>query len=84
MLCKKIGGGRLAVHEILLRHDALPNTIRSGKISAIRSIIEGGAEQGMCLMDQSLRKRLEADEITPEEAYMKATDKDAFRAMISS
>jgi twitching motility protein PilT len=40
LLCKQVGDGRVAVNEILLKHDALPNCIRSGKISNIRGIIE--------------------------------------------
>jgi twitching motility protein PilT len=40
LLCKQVGGGRVAVNEILLKHYALPNCIRSGKISNIRGIIE--------------------------------------------
>ncbi|MGF1452664.1 MAG: type IV pilus twitching motility protein PilT [Opitutales bacterium] len=82
LLCKKIGGGRCAVQEVLLRHDALPNTIRSGQISAVRNIIEGGQGQGMRLMDTSLKQRIQEGLITPEEAYMKAADKDQFAAFL--
>ncbi len=84
LLCKKVGGGRCAVHEILLKHDALPNTIRNGDLAAIRNIIEGGAAQGMSMMDGALKKRLAAGEITPEEAYMKATEKDGFKSFLTS
>ena len=79
LLCKRIPSGRVAVHEILLKHEALPNTIRTGRISAIRGIIESGTNRGMCLMDTSIRKCLEAGTISPEEAYMKAADKEEFR-----
>lgn len=82
LLCKKQGGGRVAAHEILLRHDALPNTIRTGKISAIRSIIEGSAGMGMCQMDGSLMRLVREGKISPEEGYLKANDKDAFKAML--
>ena len=79
LLCKKVGGGRIAVHEILLKHDALPNTIREGQISNIRSIIEGSKAQGMCSMDGNLKKLLDSGDISIEEAYMKAADKKAFQ-----
>ncbi len=82
LLCKKQPKGRLAVHEILLQHEALPHTIRTGKISAVRGIIESSAEQGMCLMDTSIRKQLEAGNITPEEAYMKAANKEPFKRFL--
>lgn len=78
LLCKRQPKGRVAVHEILLKHDALPNTIRTGRISAIRGIIESSSAQGMRLMDSSIKQLLEAGEISPEEAYMKASDKEEF------
>ena len=78
LLCKKTSGGRVAVHEILLPHDALGGTIRSGNIPAIRNIIEGSQAEGMISMDVSLRKQFEAGVITAREAYMKATDKTLF------
>ena len=82
LLCKKITGGRVAVHEILLPHDALGGTIRAGNIPAIRNIIEGGRAEGMMSMDVSLRERLDAGEISAREAYMKATDKTLFEKML--
>jgi twitching motility protein PilT len=78
LLCKRQPKGRVAVHEILLKHDALPNTIRTGKISAIRGIIESSRAQGMIMMDASIKKCLDEGLITPEEAYMKASNKEAF------
>jgi twitching motility protein PilT len=78
LLCKKVGGGRVAAHEILLKHDALPTCIRSGKISKVRGIIESSMDKGMITMDASLTKLMEADLISPEEAYMKAANKDLF------
>lgn len=78
LLCKKTGGGRVAVNEILLKHDALPNCIRSGKISNIRGIIESSMADGMTTMDASLMKQLQAGNISGHEAYMKAADKNQF------
>ena len=79
LLCKKQPSGRVAVHEILLQHDALPNTIRSGKTSDIRGIIESSSTQGMCLMDNSIAAQLKEGNISAEEAYMKASNKEAFK-----
>ena len=79
LLCRTVDGkGRIAVHEILLSNDALPNTIRNGQISNIRSIIEGSQADGMCSMDGNLKKIMTQEKITPLEAYMKATDKKLF------
>ncbi|HEY9248761.1 MAG TPA: PilT/PilU family type 4a pilus ATPase [Rariglobus sp.] len=82
LLCKKVAGGRVAVHEILLPHDALGGTIRSGNIPAIRNIIEGSRAEGMMSMDVSLREHLDAGEISAREAYMKATDKSLFEKLL--
>jgi len=84
LLCKRITGGRVAVHEILLPHDALGGTIRSGNINSIRNIIESSMAEGMISMDFSLRRLLEAGEISAREAYMKATEKAAFAPMLAA
>lgn len=78
LLCKRQPKGRVAVHEILLKHDALPNSIRTGKISNVRSIIESSQAMGMTTMDASLMKRLQEGVISGDEAYMKASNKDLF------
>ncbi len=82
LLCKKIPKGRCAVHEILLTHEALPNTIRSGQISNIKSIIESSGADGMITMDTSLMNRVKDNTIEPKEAYMKAANKAAFAPLL--
>lgn len=82
LLCKRIPKGRCAVHEILLQHEALPNTIRSGQIANIRAIIENGRADGMTTMDQSLMARVKDTSIAPLEAYMKAADKNLFSSLL--
>jgi twitching motility protein PilT len=79
LLCRTADGqGRVAVHEILLWTEGLPNTIREGHISNIRTIIESNKGIGMCSMDSCLVELMEQNHITPYEAYMKATDKKRF------
>jgi len=70
------------VHEILLTHEALPNTIRSGQIANIRAIIESGGNDGMITMDNSLMARVKDNTITPREAYMKAANKALFQPLL--
>lgn len=82
LLARKKEGGRVAVHEILLEHEALPQTIRTGSISNIVNIINGSREEGMISMDTSLREALDKGTITAEEAYMKASDKSLFSGLI--
>jgi twitching motility protein PilT len=82
LLCKRVPKGRCAVHEILLQHEALANTIRSGQIANIRAIIEGGSAEGMITMDQSLLNRVQDGSIEAKEAYMKAANKATFATML--
>jgi twitching motility protein PilT len=82
LLCKKIPKGRCAVHEILLSHEALPNTIRSGQIASIKGIIESGGADGMITMDNSLMARVKDGTIEAKEAYMKAANKATFAPLL--
>jgi len=82
LLCKRIPKGRVAVHEILLPHEALPNTIRTGQISNIRQLIESGSADGMHTMDQALMAFVKEDVIAPHEAYMKAANKATFAHLL--
>ncbi|NOY80361.1 MAG: type IV pilus twitching motility protein PilT [Kiritimatiellaeota bacterium] len=83
LLCRTCDGhGRVAVHEILLWHEALPNTIREGAIANIRSIIEGSKAMGMRSMDEDLLRLLDQEVITPVEAYMKASNKREFERLL--
>jgi len=72
------GKGRIACNEILLSNAALSSSIREGKTTNIRNVIQGGKNQGMQLMDDVIQKYLSEQKITAEEAYMKATDKSRF------
>ncbi|HMD61301.1 MAG TPA: PilT/PilU family type 4a pilus ATPase [Opitutaceae bacterium] len=82
LLCARVPKGRCAVHEILLQHEALANTVRSGQISNIRAIIEGSGAEGMVLMDTSLMSRVKDGTIEAREAYMKAANKAAFVSLL--
>ncbi len=78
LLCRRLGGGRVACHEVLLWADGLSSIIREGQISNIRTIIEANKNIGMCSMDGNLLELYENEEISIDEAYMKATDKRVF------
>ena len=82
LLCRKINGGRIACHEILLWNEGLPNTIREGAIANIRTIIESNKGIGMRSMDGGLKELMEQGIISPEEAYMKASDKKVFHEFL--
>ncbi|MDE2024571.1 MAG: type IV pilus twitching motility protein PilT, partial [Gammaproteobacteria bacterium] len=46
-LCKKVGGGRMAVHEIMIGTPAIRNLIRENKIAQMYSAIQTGQASGM-------------------------------------
>jgi twitching motility protein PilT len=78
LLLKKQGGGRIAANEILVGTTGLAASIRENNISNIRNIIQGGKNQGMQMMDDVLADYLQQELIAPEEAYLKAQDKNRF------
>jgi twitching motility protein PilT len=76
------GQGRCAVNEILLKTPGLANVIREGNTPMIISIIQSGRNQGMQLMDDALMTLVEQKRISPHEAYMKASNKGKFEALV--
>jgi twitching motility protein PilT len=72
------GNGRMAVHEILLRTQGLPNLIREGNIQMLASVIQGGKAEGMQAMDDVLFALASAGVIAGRDAFMKANDKARF------
>ena len=71
-LLKKIGGGRVAAHEIMVGTPAIRNLIREDKIAQMYSAIQTGAQLGMQTMDQCLQRLLQQKVITREHAREKA------------
>ncbi|WP_371188365.1 type IV pilus twitching motility protein PilT [Thalassotalea maritima] len=78
-LLKKVGGGRVAAHEIMIGIPAIRNLIREDKIAQMYSAIQTGMSHGMQTMDQCLQNLLSRGLITRENAMAKAVDKNQFR-----
>src|SRR5262249_20213660 len=76
-LLKKVGGGRVAAHEIMIGTPAIRNLIREGKIAQMYSAIQTGQAQGMQTLDQCITELMSKGLITKEEARYKAQNKDA-------
>lgn len=55
-LIKKVGGGRVAVHEIMLATPAIRNLIRENKTGQMVSAIQTGATFGMQTLEMSLKR----------------------------
>jgi twitching motility protein PilT len=74
--------GRLAALEILYCKTAIANLIREGKTFQIPSMIQTGKNEGMQLMDQAIMDFLMKKQVSPDEAYLKANDKNVFERFI--
>lgn len=75
-LLKKKGGGRVAALEILIITSAMSSLIRDGKTYQIPSQMSIGKKLGMQTLNDSLMDLVKKDIVSPEEAYIKAVDKD--------
>ena len=77
-LLKRVGGGRVAAHEIMIGTAAIRNLIREGKIAQMYSAIQTGQAAGMQTLDQNLQELLAKGVISKEEARYKAANKENF------
>ncbi|MDH5632265.1 MAG: type IV pilus twitching motility protein PilT [Gammaproteobacteria bacterium] len=77
-LLKKIGGGRVAAHEIMIGTPAIRNLIREGKVAQMYSSIQTGQKEGMQTLDQNLQGLVQARQVDVNEARLKAANKDNF------
>jgi twitching motility protein PilT len=75
---KKVGGGRIAAHEIMIGTPAIRNLIRENKIAQMYSAIQTGQQYGMQTLDQCLQGLVAKNLVTRQEARLKATNKDNF------
>jgi twitching motility protein PilT len=84
VLCKKIGGGRVAAYEILIGTPAVANLIREGKTFQLPGIMQTSRNVGMQTMNDSLLDLCKKGLVDPKEAYMKAVNKSEMRGLLTS
>ena len=75
VLCKRIGGGRVAAREIMLSTPSVSNLIREGKTFQLPSVLQTSRRLGMVTMNDALIELVDSGQVEPQEAYLKATDK---------
>ena len=78
-LLKRIGGGRIAAHEVMIGTPAIRNLIRENKVAQIYSAIQTGQAHGMQTLDQCLQKMVALHKISREDAALRAVNKELFR-----
>jgi twitching motility protein PilT len=74
VLCKKIGGGRVAGYEIMVNTSSIASLIRENKTFRITSDIQTGANLGMITMDTHLMNLVNRELVSPDEVLEKAQD----------
>jgi twitching motility protein PilT len=77
-LLKRIGGGRIAAHEIMIGTPAIRNLIREDKVAQMYSAIQTGQQHGMTTLDQTLQDLLRRGIISKQDARMRAANKENF------
>lgn len=76
-LIKKVGGGRVAAHEIMMGTPAIRNLIREDKVAQMYSAIQTGMAHGMQTLEQSLQNLVNRGLISREDAMAKSSNKQA-------
>lgn len=79
VLCKKIGGGRIAAYEIMVNTTSIASLIRDNKSFRINSDIQTGASLGMITLDTHLMSLANRELISPDEALEKCHDPISMR-----
>lgn len=77
-LLKRVNGGRVAAHEIMIGTPAIRNLIREDKVAQMYSAIQTSAAVGMITLDQCLQDMVDKRVITREVAREKAKIPDNF------
>ena len=84
VLCKKIGGGRVAGYEIMVNTSSIASLIRENKTFRITSDIQTGANLGMITMDTHLMNLVNRELVSPDEVLDKAQDPVTMRDKLSA
>jgi twitching motility protein PilT len=77
VLCRRVGGGRVAAREVLLVTPAVANLIREKKTFQVPSVMQTSRKLGMSTMTDALVELLAAGQIDAPEAYRRSSDKVA-------
>jgi len=77
-LLKKIGGGRVAAHEIMIGTPAIRNLIREDKVAQMYSAIQTGGSLGMQTLDSCLKGLVAKGLVSRDAAREKAKTPENF------
>ncbi|NIP16867.1 MAG: PilT/PilU family type 4a pilus ATPase [Xanthomonadales bacterium] len=77
-LMKRMSGGRIAAHEVMIATPAIRNLIREDKVAQMYSAIQTGQNVGMHTLDQYLEGLVSRGIVSRQEAARKAVDRKLF------
>ena len=77
-LLKKVGGGRVAAHEIMIGTPAIRNLIREDKVAQMYSAIQTGGSLGMQTLDSCLKGLVAKGIVSREAAREKSKTPENF------
>jgi energy-coupling factor transporter ATP-binding protein EcfA2 len=83
-LCRRIGGGRIAAFEVLVVNVPVANHIREAKTHMIPTVMQTSRGIGMQTFSDELTRLVIKGKITPEEAFIKAIDKEDIRVALNN
>lgn len=78
-LIKKVDGGRVAAHEVMICNAAIRNLVKENKVAQMLSTIQTNQGIGMQTLDQSLKKLLESGVVNRAQIYEVAVNKESFK-----
>jgi len=78
-LLKRVSGGRVAAHEIMIGIPAIRNLIREDKVAQMYSSIQTGQQHGMQTLDQCLQELVRRGVVARKLAAARATNKSLFQ-----
>lgn len=84
VLCKKVGGGRIASYEIMVTTDSIAALIRENKTYRLNSDIQTGANLGMISLDAHLLSLFNRGLITAETCIEKSQIPEEMRKKVQA
>lgn len=83
-LIPRIGGGRAAAVEIMIKNHAIGNLIRENRSYQIDSVIETGLKEGMVSLDRALSQMVKNGIISIDDAFAYTNNKDYLKTIIKN
>lgn len=81
-LVPKISGGLISAYELLINNTAVSNLIRDKRTHEINTVIETSSQEGMIDFNRCLVQRVNAGEISVENAYLYSTNPKSLEKLL--